>query len=47
MTKRCCHPILRTVLALFLLCLAGVAQAEEIDASDPTKIYTYAGPGFK
>ena len=35
------------MLALSLFCLIGVVQAEEIDASDPTRIYTYAGPGFK
>lgn len=38
---------------IFSLCLIpmyiSVAEAaeEKIDASDPTKIYTYAGPGFK
>ena len=38
---------LRAMFTLSLFCLAGTTQAEEIDASDPTRIYTYAGPGFK
>ncbi len=36
------------VLFLFLLCGAQATAADEtIDASDPTKIYTYAGGGIK
>ena len=33
--------------AIALLALCPFVQADEIDASDPTKIATYAGPGFK
>ncbi|WP_455210037.1 hypothetical protein, partial [Kaarinaea lacus] len=36
---------------LVLLCAIGLNKAalaeEQIDASDPTKIYSYAGPGYK
>jgi len=36
------------LVLLFCMLSAGAASAEEkIDASDPTKIYTYAGGGLK
>ncbi len=34
-------------LMVTLVVLAAQARAEGIDASDPTKIYSYAGPGYK
>jgi hypothetical protein len=38
---------LPALLALLAISIACPGNAEEIDASDPTKIYTYAGPGYK
>ena len=35
------------ILLLFSVSYATVVQSEEIDASDPTRIYTYAGGGIK
>lgn len=37
-----------SAFSILLLASSGVTHAEEaIDASDPTKIYSYAGPGYK
>ena len=35
------------LIGLLVLTASQTGLAEEIDASDPTKIYSYAGPGFK
>ena len=35
------------LLGASLMLLCAPLAAEEIDASDPTKIYSYAGPGYK
>ncbi|TVZ41643.1 hypothetical protein P886_0991 [Alteromonadaceae bacterium 2753L.S.0a.02] len=35
------------VLGVLASCIPAFASAEKIDASDPTKIYSYAGPGYK
>jgi len=38
----------RFLLIILLISTASqIGFAEEIDASDPTKIYLFAGPGFK
>ena len=37
----------KVCLTLGLLVVAANTAAEGIDASDPTKIYSYAGPGYK
>jgi hypothetical protein len=39
--------ILIVVTSIWVLAPNTSTAQEEIDASDPTKIYTYAGPGIK
>ena len=36
-----------SLIGLLLFTASQTGFSEEIDASDPTKIYSYAGPGFK
>jgi len=38
---------IRFILVGVLLLISNASLAEEIDASDPTKVYSFAGPGFK
>lgn len=35
------------LIGLLSIAVTQTAAAEQIDASDPTKIYSYAGPGYK
>ena len=41
------HSRLLTSALLFAICTTIWAQDEPVDATDPTKIYTYAGGGLK
>jgi len=47
MLKKTCEVIVIGLIFVLLTGVQLVAAEEAIDASDPTKIYTYAGPGYK